>query len=163
MRRLQGSMPTQLVLLPTVIAAVLAVSACDTDVNGDQVETFRPDQAEYASICTDRRDLANPDDDVRVDDALCGDSDEDGRSSHGGFSFVYINLTSGHSQTIPAYGQPAPRTLGSDAHPRNAVVMRQLANGRFSVQDLKTGKAGSVTVQRGGFGVKGGTAGSSGG
>lgn len=159
-RKLQGAMPSNLILLPTVAAVVLAVGACDL---AEADETFTADQAQYAAICTDLKDRSNPNDDVRVDDDRCGDDDEDGNASNGGFSFIWIDLGSGHNQSIPAHGQTVPRNLGSNVHPKGAVVMKKLPSTGFTTSQIKSGAVKPASpIQRGGFGVTGGK-GSSGG
>lgn len=162
--RFQGSMPPNLILLPTVTAVVVMLAGCDdTSTQGQQIETFGADQAQYAGICTDLRDRANPDDDVRVDDDLCGEDDEDGNASNPGFSFLWLDLGGGHSQTIPAHGQTVPRGLGSNVHPKGAVVMKKMPSGQWSVGQVKSGVVKPASpIQRGGFGISAGK-GSSGG
>lgn len=161
-RKFQGSMPSALILLPTVTAVVLTLSACDLDTQGQ--ETFSSDQAQYAAICTDLHDLGNPNDDERVDDDRCGDDDDDGNASNGGFSFVWIDLGSRNSQWVPTYGQTLPRNLGTNTHPRNAVVMKKLPSGTFSTTSIKSGAIKPASpVQRGGFGISSAGKGSGGG
>lgn len=163
-RQLQGAMPSTLILLPTVTAVVLLLAACGLDQQGQPIETFNSDQAQYAAICTDLRDRNNPDDDVRVDDDRCGDDDEDGNASNGGFSFIWIDLGSRNSQWVPTHGQLLPRNLGRNTHPRNAVVMKKLPSGTFSTSSIKSGAVKPASpVQRGGFGVSSAGRGSSGG
>lgn len=161
--RFQGSVPTDLILLPTVAAVLVLVGACDLNSQGQEIETFNLDQAQYARICTDLKGGDNPNDDVRVDDDLCGEDDEDGNASNGGFSFIWIDLGSRASQWVPAHGQTVPRGLGTNTHPRGAVVMRKLPSGTFSLASVKSGAVKPASpIQRGGFGITGGK-GSSGG
>lgn len=158
--RFQGSLPPAFILLPAIIAAVVATGGCDYDTNGDPVETFSADQAQYAEICTDLHDVNNPDDDTRVDDDQCGDDDEDGNASNGGFSFIWIDL--GHNQSFPRYGQPVYRGMGTNTHPRGAVVMKKMPSGTFTTSSVKSGAIKPASpVQRGGFGLS--SQGSSGG
>ena len=162
--RFQGSMLLNLILLPTVAAVVMALGACDTNTQGQQIETFNSDQAQYAAICTDLKDRDNPNDDVRVDDDQCGEDDEDGNAQHGGFSFIWIDLGSNHHQTVPAHGQTVPRTLGTNTHPKGAVVMKKLPATSFTTAQVKTGAVKPASpIQRGGFGVSSAGKGSSGG
>lgn len=163
--RFQGTMPSRMILLPTVVAVSVAASACGIEADGTQTETFGVDQAQYASICTDLRDVNNPNDDVRVDDDRCGEDDEDGNASNRGFSFIWIDLGSGHNHSVPAHGQPIPKGLGSNTHPRGAVVMKKLPSHSFTTSAIKSGAIKPASpiqrVQRGGLGVtgKGGTSG----
>lgn len=163
-RKFQGTMPTNLILLPTVAAVALALAACDWNQEGQPIETFNSDQAQYAGICSDLHDRNNPDDDTRVDDDLCGDDDEDGNASNSGFSFVWIDLGSGHNQAVPAYGQKVPKGLGGNVHSKGAVVMKKLPATGFTKSDIKSGTIKpSSPIQRGGFGVSSAGKGSSGG
>lgn len=162
-RTFQGAMPPRLILLPTVAAVLVLIGACGLDANGQPIETFNADQAQYAAICTDLRDVNNPNDDVRVNDDQCGDDDEDGNASNGGFSFIWIDLGR-NSQWVPTHGQTLPRNLGTNTHPRGAVVMKQLPSGTFSTSSIKSGAVKPASpIQRGGFGVSGAGKGSSGG
>lgn len=162
-RRLQGAMPPNLILLPTVAAVVLALGACDVNSQGEAIETFNTDQAQYAGICSELHDRNNPDDDTRTDDGPCGDGDEDGNASTPGYSFVWIDLGSSHNQAIPAHGQKIPKGLGTNTHPKGAVVMRTLPATAFTKADIKSGAVQPASpIRRGGFGITGGK-GSSGG
>lgn len=157
--RFQGSMPSKMILLPSVIAVTVAVGACDMSTDGQPAETFTADQAQYAGICEDTRGTADEQDDVRVDDDKCGDDDDEGRASSGGFSFVWIDLGSSHNHAIPAHGSRVPSTLGSATHPRNAVVMKKLPASAFTKADIRSGAVKPASpIVRGGFGV-GGSAG----
>lgn len=115
--------------VPLVAAALVAAGCSALD---------QPD-AQYGGICVDE---VTQD---RVDDERCGDYDDEGHASAGGFFFMWIDTSSSHA--VPARGQKVPATIGS----RNVPAGTPIAKG------VPIGGGSMTTIQRAGFGAKAGT------
>lgn len=116
-----------------MLAAAMTGCSSPADTGVNEVE------GDYAQIC---RDEATQE---RVPDEQCEDGQ---RSGGGGFGWFFIPLIGG--RTVPAVG--APVRTGTAVRPASGVGTRvPAAGGDFA-------KAG--TVSKGGFGTKGGGAGS---
>lgn len=125
-------------LLPTLVAAMTAagLTACGM---ADAEDGAEPDQL---GVCVD------PNTELRVDDDLCGDYDDDGHSSSG---FFFLWMSTGSSHSVPAVGSKVPVAAGSRTLPPGA---------RPAVGAPRAG--GPMGTVRGGLGVssKGGSGGS---
>lgn len=86
----------------------------------------------------------------RVDDDRCGDWDDEGHASSGGFFFMWIDTHSNHA--VPARGQKVPATIGSRTVPAGTAVAK----------GLPTSGGSMTSISRGGFGAKAGTSGGTG-
>ncbi|MEU4804393.1 hypothetical protein [Actinosynnema sp. NPDC023587] len=115
--------------MPLVAAALLASGCGSLD---------EPD-ATHGGICVDEVTQE------RVDDDRCGDFDDEGRTSAGGFFFMWIDT--GSARAVPARGQQVPATIGSRSVPAGTPIAKGMPV-----------SGGSMTsIQRGGFGVRAGT------
>jgi hypothetical protein len=118
--------------VPLVAAALLATGACDIPLQPD---------AQYGGVCVDEVTQQ------RVDDDRCGDFDDEGRSSNGGFFFMWISTSSSH--TVPAVGHKVPATVGS----------RTVPSGTPLAKGVPTTGGPMTSIARGGFGAKAGVSG----
>ena len=122
--------------VPALAALLIAAGCSALDSTPD---------ARYAGICVD------PTTNQRVDDDRCGDFDDQGGTS-GGFFFMWIDMSTYHGD-VPAVGRPVPRTIGSRRVPAGTPIAKGVPR-----------QGGSLAgIQRGGFGVKAGSTGGSGG
>lgn len=131
-QRRKASAHVRLRYVPLVAAALLASGGCDA---------FDPPNAQYGGICVDQVT------EERVNDDRCGDYDDEGRSSHAGYFFMWISTSSNH--TVPALGQKVPATIGS----------RTVPSGTPLAKGVPTAGGSMTSISRGGFGVKAGTTG----
>jgi len=98
--------------------------------------------------CTDSKD-------IRVEDSLCGDYDDQGIASNPGYSYNWIPLDS--DLIIPPMGGYTYQYVGKDK------VVRRVSSGTAIAKGLPKTSSSARTVQRGGFGIKSGTTGGIGG
>lgn len=130
--RRRASAHIHLRYVPLVAAALLATGGCDA---------LDPPDAQYGGICVDQVT------EERLDDARCGDFDDEGNTSSSGTFFMWVSTSSSH--TVPALGQKVPSTIGS----------RTVPSGTPLAKGLPTTGGSMTSISRGGFGVKAGTAG----
>lgn len=120
-------------------ALFLLAGCADWDLGDDS-----PD-AQYAAVCMDQR-TGN-----RLDDDACGDWDDDGIGHTAGTYFLWMPMSASNAYIPPVGGHFTGQTPAVTKVPKGAPVAKGTP---------KTG--GQVgAVQRGGFGVKSGTAGGS--
>lgn len=121
------------------VAAVLGLSAAGCDVG-----EVTPDTPEYVTMCMDPRT------DERVADDKCPLGDDGEPVPGGTFAMFFVSTSSGY--TAPPVGSRIHRPSGTLSKP-------------VGVSTIHYGKvpAAGGTISRGGFGVPGGRAGSSGG
>jgi hypothetical protein len=103
------------------------------------------DDVQQQGVCVDRKNLDDPDDDVRLDDSACSNGDHD---YHGGGDtnpLIWYWLGTQQGQRFPAVGSTINYNVyhGSYAPPPSSV---RVARGGVP----KAG--GAVTASRGGFG-----------
>lgn len=126
--------------LGVILLAGVAISAASMEEATEE----EPD-AQYAAVCMDQRTGA------RLDDDACGDWDEDGIGHIPGTYYVWMPMSAGNAYIPPVGGRFTGRPPTVTRLPHGTPVSKGAP---------KTG--GQVgAVQRGGFGVKSGTAGGS--
>jgi hypothetical protein len=108
---------------------------------GSDADAIAAADAQYGGVCVDEVTQQ------RVDDDRCGDFDDEGRSSNGGFFFMWISTSSSHS--VPAVGHKVPATVGS----------RTVPSGTPLAKGVPTTGGPMTSIARGGFGAKAGVSG----
>lgn len=137
-RRLQGRMGA--LGYAGVAGALFLLSGCaDWDLDEEA-----PD-AQYAAVCVDQA-TGN-----RLDDDRCGDWDDDGVGHAAGTYFLWMPMSSGNAY-LPPVGQHIPP---------GTPMVRTVPPGTPVAKGAPTTGGKVSDVQRGGFGVKSGTAGGS--
>lgn len=117
-----------------VVAALILAAGCATETA----------PAEYAGICVD------PATGNRVDDDRCGEPDDSGHASGGGFFFMWMHTS--YAGSVPAVGSRVPASVGARSVPRGTPVATGLPKAGGSMP----------AIVRGGLGVSaGGKAGGS--
>lgn len=152
-------MPRRMLLMPFVVPLAAAAVGCD---DGSQADNVPPPQ-EWAAVCVDPRDPANPDDDVRLQDDACGDySDDDHDGTHVSYFFLWSNVSS--PQAVPAVGGPMRGYSGQRNYPIGSYTLTKLPP--TGAPNMATGKAEAVkanpNIVRGGLGVPAGSVGKGG-
>lgn len=139
-----------MIILPVLIPFIGAAVGC-------AYSTAPPDPPaeEWAAICVDPRDPADPTDDVRLDDDACGDFDDDGDGGHTSYFFLWNNSTY-TARPVPPVGRPLAGYGGQRHFPPGAYAITKLPASGSSNLKQAIATPGAVKVQRGGFGVSSG-------
>lgn len=118
--RKQGRLPVAVIrgAVPIVLT-MLGLAACG-DLDDPAPRTVSQDVA-MAGVCVNPNSTPP---NQRVDDADCGDPDDDGDASNGGFTYVWFST--GSSYAIPARGQTVVVTNGARHFAKGTVVTRGL-------------------------------------
>jgi hypothetical protein len=128
--------------------ALFLLTGCGIDWNAEYDDDGNPivtPDAQYAAVCMDQR-TGN-----RLDDDACGDWDDDGIGHTAGTYFLWMPMSASNAYIPPVGGHFTGQTPAVTKVPKGTPVAKGTP---------KTG--GQVgAVQRGGFGVKSGTAGGS--
>lgn len=141
-RRLQGRGPV--LGFAGAAGALFLLTGCGINWDLDEPSEDAPD-AQYAAVCMDQRTGA------RLDDDACGDWDDDGLGHTAGTYFLWMPMSASNASIPSVGGRFSGRPPTVTRIPRGTPVAKGAP---------KTG--GQVAaVQRGGFGVKSGTAGGS--
>lgn len=149
-RRMQGKSPNNMIVLPVLIPFIGAAVGC-----ADSTPPPSPPAEEWAAICVDPRNPADPNDDVRLDDDACGDFDDDGDGGHSSYFFLW-NSSTYTAHPVPATGRPLSGYGGHRHFPPGSYAVTKLPPA--GAPNLKQAAAapGISKVQRGGLGVPAG-------
>lgn len=128
--------------------ALFLLTGCGIDWNAeydDDGNLISTPDAQYAAVCMDQRTG------TRLDDDACGDWDDEGIGHNAGTYFLWMPMSATNATIPPVGGRFTNRPPTVTRFPPGAPVSKGAP---------KTG-GGVGAIQRGGFGIKSGTAGGS--